>query len=158
PVWKEALELAKKFDFFNEFSLMGIATLGAFIIGEYPEGVAVMLFYTIGEMFQEAAVNRAKGNIKALLDVRPDTAHVLRNGVFETIKPQEVAIGETIQIKVGEKIPLDGILITDKGSCNTSALTGESKPSTYKTGETILAGMLNLENVIELKTTKKFED
>ena len=137
---------------------MGIATLGAFIIGEYPEGVAVMLFYTIGEMFQEAAVNRAKGNIKALLDVRPDTAHVLRNGVFETIKPQEVAIGETIQIKVGEKIPLDGILITDKGSCNTSALTGESKPSTYKTGETILAGMLNLENVIELKTTKKFED
>ena len=158
PVWKEALELAKKFDFFNEFSLMGIATLGAFIIGEYPEGVAVMLFYTIGEMFQEAAVNRAKGNIKALLDVRPDTAHVLRNGVFETIKPQEVAIGETIQIKVGEKVPLDGILITDKGSCNTSALTGESKPSTYKTGETILAGMLNLENVIELKTTKKFED
>ena len=158
PVWKEALELAKKFDFFNEFSLMGIASLGAFIIGEYPEGVAVMLFYTIGEMFQEAAVNRAKGNIKALLDVRPDTAHVLRNGVFETIKPQEVAIGETIQIKVGEKVPLDGILITDKGSCNTSALTGESKPSTYKTGETILAGMLNLENVIELKTTKKFED
>ena len=158
PVWKEALELAKKFDFFNEFSLMGIATLGAFIIGEYPEGVAVMLFYTIGEMFQEAAVNRAKGNIKALLDVRPDTAHVLRNGVFETIKPQEVEIGETIQIKVGEKVPLDGILITDKGSCNTSALTGESKPSTYKTGETILAGMLNLENVIELKTTKKFED
>ncbi len=158
PVWGEAFKLAKKLDFFNEFSLMGIATLGAFIIGEYPEGVAVMLFYTIGEMFQEAAVNKAKGNIKALLDVRPDTAHVLRNGNFETIKPQDVAIGETIQVKVGEKVPLDGIMISDKGSFNTAALTGESKPSTYKTGETVLAGMLNLENVIEIQTTKKFED
>ena len=137
---------------------MGIATLGAFIIGEYPEGVAVMLFYTIGEMFQDAAVDKAKGNIKALLDVRPDTAHVLRNGNFETIKPQDVAIGETIQVKVGEKVPLDGIMISDKGSFNTAALTGESKPSTYKTGETVLAGMLNLENVIEIQTTKKFED
>lgn len=158
PVWGEAFKLAKKLDFFNEFSLMGIATLGAFIIGEYPEGVAVMLFYTIGEMFQEAAVNKAKGNIKALLDVRPDTAHVLRNGNFETIKPQDVAIGETIQVKVGEKVPLDGIMISDKGSFNTAALTGESKPSIYKTGETVLAGMLNLENVIEIQTTKKFED
>ncbi|WP_313253063.1 heavy metal translocating P-type ATPase [Empedobacter sp.] len=158
PVWGEAFKLAKKLDFFNEFSLMGIATLGAFIIGEYPEGVAVMLFYTIGEMFQEAAVNKAKGNIKALLDVRPDTAHVLRNGNFETIKPQDVVIGETIQVKVGEKVPLDGIMISDKGSFNTAALTGESKPSTYKTGETVLAGMLNLENVIEIQTTKKFED
>lgn len=158
PVWGEAFKLAKKLDFFNEFSLMGIATLGAFIIGEYPEGVAVMLFYTIGEMFQEAAVNKAKGNIKALLDVRPDTAHVLRKGNFETIKPHDVAIGETIQVKVGEKVPLDGIMISDKGSFNTAALTGESKPSTYKTGETVLAGMLNLENVIEIQTTKKFED
>ena len=158
PVWGEAFKLAQKLDFFNEFSLMGIATLGAFIIGEYPEGVAVMLFYTIGEMFQEAAVNKAKGNIKALLDVRPDTAHVLRNGNFETIKPQDVAIGETIQVKAGEKVPLDGIMISDKGSFNTAALTGESKPSTYKTGETVLAGMLNLENVIEIQTTKKFED
>ncbi len=158
PVWGEAFKLAKKLDFFNEFSLMGIATLGAFIIGEYPDGVAVMLFYTIGEMFQEAAVNKAKGNIKALLDVRPDTAHVLRNGNFETIKPQDVVIGETIQVKVGEKVPLDGIMISDKGSFNTAALTGESKPSTYKTGETVLAGMLNLENVIEIQTTKKFED
>lgn len=158
PVWSEAFKLAKRLDFFNEFSLMGIATLGAFIIGEYPEGVAVMLFYTIGEMFQEAAVNKAKGNIKALLDVRPDTAHVLRNGNFETINPQNVVIGETIQVKVGEKVPLDGIMISDKGSFNTAALTGESKPSTYKTGETVLAGMLNLENVIEIQTTKKFED
>jgi Zn2+/Cd2+-exporting ATPase len=157
-VWKEAFELAKKFDFFNEFSLMGIATVGAFIIGEYPEGVAVMLFYTIGEMFQDAAVDKAKNNIKALLDVRPDIAHVLRNDNFETIKPQFVEIGEIIQVKVGEKVPLDGLMISDKGSFNTSALTGESKPTTYKLGETVLAGMLNLESVIEIKTTKKFED
>lgn len=158
PVWGETFKLAKKFDFFNEFSLMGIATLGAFLIGEYPEGVAVMLFYTIGEMFQEAAVNKARNNIKALLDVRPEIAHVFRNGKFITIKPSEVEIDEIIQVKVGEKVSLDGILLSDKGSFNTSALTGESKPSTYKKGDLVLSGMLNLENVIEIKTTKKFED
>ena len=158
PVWTEAIELFAKKDFFNEFSLMGIATLGAFVIKEYPEGVAVMLFYTIGEMFQEAAVNRAKGNIKALLDVRPKSAFVLRNEVYQEVHPEEVKIGETIQVKVGEKIPLDGELLTEKGSFNTSALTGESKPAVYRKNETVLAGMLNLENVIEIKTTKKFED
>jgi len=158
PVWGETFKLAKKFDFFNEFSLMGIATLGAFLIGEYPEGVAVMLFYTIGEMFQEAAVNKARNNIKALLDVCPEIAHVFRNGKFITIKPSEVEIDEIIQVKVGEKVSLDGILLSDKGSFNTSALTGESKPSTYKKGDLVLSGMLNLENVIEIKTTKKFED
>ncbi|WP_313376395.1 heavy metal translocating P-type ATPase [Chishuiella sp.] len=158
PVWGETFKLAKKFDFFNEFSLMGIATLGAFLIGEYPEGVAVMLFYTIGEMFQEAAVNKARNNIKALLDVRPEIAHVFRNGKFITIKPSEVEIDEIIQVKVGEKVSLDGILLSEKGSFNTSALTGESKPSTYKKGDLVLSGMLNLENVVEIKTTKKFED
>ena len=158
PVWTEAIELFAKKDFFNEFSLMGIATLGAFAIKEYPEGVAVMLFYTIGEMFQEAAVNKAKGNIKALLDVRPKSAFVLRNEVYQEVHPEEVQIGETIQVKVGEKIPLDGLLNTEKGVFNTSALTGESKPAVYLKNETVLAGMLNLENVIEIKTTKKFED
>ncbi|MBQ0148090.1 MAG: cadmium-translocating P-type ATPase [Flavobacteriaceae bacterium] len=158
PVWREAFELFAKRDFFNEFSLMGIATLGAFFIQEYPEGVAVMLFYTIGEMFQDAAVNRAKGNIKALLDVRPKLAHVLRDGKYMAVHPDEVNIGDIIQVKVGEKIALDGELISEKGSFNTSALTGESKPSVYRKGENVLAGMLNLENVIEIKTTKKFED
>ncbi|WP_313383390.1 heavy metal translocating P-type ATPase [Chishuiella sp.] len=158
PVWGETFKLAKKFDFFNEFSLMGIATLGAFLIGEYPEGVAVMLFYTIGEMFQEAAVNKARNNVKALLDVRPEIAHVFRDDKFITIKPSEVEIDEIIQVKVGEKVSLDGILLSEKGSFNTSALTGESKPSTYKRGDLVLSGMLNLENVIEIKTTKKFED
>ncbi len=158
PVLKEAFSLLLKKDFFNEFSLMGIATLGAFAIGEYPEGVAVMLFYTIGELFQESAVNKAKGNIKALLDIRPNEANVFRNNAFTIVNPEEVAIGERIQVKVGEKIPLDGELLSDKGSFNTSALTGESKPSTYKKGDVVLTGMINLEQVIEVRTTKLYQD
>lgn len=157
-VFKEAFELAKNLDFFNEFSLMGIATIGAFAIGEFPEGVAVMLFYTIGEMFQELAVNRARNNIKALLDVRPKEAAVFRDGNWQTISPSEVEIGEKIQVKVGEKIPLDGILLSEKASLNTSALTGESKPSTIKKSDEVLAGMLNLDQVIEIETTKLFEN
>lgn len=158
PVLKEAFSLMLKKDFFNEFSLMGIATLGAFAIGEYPEAVAVMLFYTIGELFQESAVNKAKGNIKALLDIRPNEANVFRNNVFTIVNPEEVTIGERIQVKVGEKIPLDGELLSDKGSFNTSALTGESKPSTYKKGDIVLTGMINLEQVIEIRTTKLYQD
>ncbi|MEK6509425.1 heavy metal translocating P-type ATPase [Myroides sp. C4067] len=158
PVLKEAVKLGGKGDFFNEFSLMGVATLGAFFIGEYPEGVAVMIFYTIGEIFQESAVNKAKGNIKALLDIRPNEATVFRNNEYTVVNPEQVSIGEIIQVKVGEKIPLDGELLTDKGSFNTSALTGESKPSTYEKGETVLTGMINLQNVIEVKTTKLYQD
>lgn len=158
PVWQEALELVAKKDFFNEFSLMGIATLGAFFIQEYPEGVAVMLFYTVGEMFQDRAVNKAKSDIKALLDVRPKSADVKRNDRYIKVNPQEVQIGETIQVKVGEKVPLDGILLSKKGSFNTAALTGESKPAVIRQDEMVLAGMLNLENVIEIQTTKWFED
>jgi Cd2+/Zn2+-exporting ATPase len=157
-VFKDAFQLAKNFDFFNEFSLMGIATIGAFAIGEFPEGVAVMLFYTIGEMFQESAVNKAQNNIKALLDVRPKEATVFRNDKWETITPNEIKVGEKIQIKVGEKVPLDGILISEKGSLDTSALTGESKPSSIKKSENVLAGMLNLDQVIEVETTKLFEN
>ncbi|QXU40021.1 heavy metal translocating P-type ATPase [Pedobacter sp. D749] len=158
PVLREVWETFKAKDFFTEFSLMSIATIGAFAIGEYPEGVTVMLFYTIGELFQMAAVNRAKRNIKALLDVRADVAHVLRNGKYEDINPEMVEIGETIQVKAGEKIPLDGELISDKSSFNTAALTGESKPRTINKGESILAGMLNLDKVIEVKVTKAFAD
>ncbi|MDM1367990.1 heavy metal translocating P-type ATPase [Myroides marinus] len=158
PVLKEAAKLGVKGDFFNEFSLMSIATIGAFAIGEYPEGVAVMVFYTIGEIFQENAVNKAKGNIKALLDIRPNEATVSRNNQYVVVSPEEVQIGEIIQVKVGEKIPLDGELLTDKGSFNTSALTGESKPNTYEKGETVLTGMINLQNVVEVKTTKLYQD
>ena len=157
-VFREAFELAGQLDFFNEFSLMGVATVGAFAIGEFPEGVAVMLFYTIGELFQESAVNRARKNIQSLLDVRPKEATVFRDGNWKTIAPQEVKIGEKIQVKVGEKIPLDGILLSEKASLNTSALTGESKPSSIQRSGEVLAGMLNLDQVIEIETSKLFEN
>jgi len=158
PVVKEGLESIKKGDFFTEFFLMSIATIGAFVIGEYPEGVAVMLFYAVGELFQNAAVNKAKGNIKALLDVRPKEANVFRNGDIKSVAPETVAIGEKIQIRVGEKIPLDGVLISEKASLNTAALTGESKPDTIIKGAKVFAGSINLESVIEVEVTKEFKD
>jgi Cd2+/Zn2+-exporting ATPase len=158
PVMQEAWEAITRKEFFTEFTLMVLATIGAFAIGEYPEGVAVMLFYAVGELFQSAAVNRAKNNIKALLDIRPASANVLRNNIYQEVKPESVAIGEIIQIKAGEKAPLDGEMLSESSSFNTSALTGESKPKIIKKGEQVLAGMLNLDKVIELKVSKKFAD
>jgi Cd2+/Zn2+-exporting ATPase len=157
-VIREGWKSIKNGDFFTEFFLMSIATLGAFAIGEYPEGVAVMLFYAVGELFQNAAVNRAKGNIKALLDVRPNEALVYRDGDFVSVNPETVEIGEKIQVRVGEKVPLDGILLSEKGSFNTAALTGESKPDTIAKGDTVFAGSINLDGVIEIETTKEFKD
>ncbi|MEZ2415021.1 heavy metal translocating P-type ATPase [Muriicola sp. E247] len=158
PVIREGWNSIKKGDFFTEFFLMSIATLGAFAIGEYPEGVAVMLFYAVGELFQSSAVNRAKGNIKALLDVRPNEALVYRDGDIVSVNPETVEIGEKIQVRVGEKVPLDGILLSEKGSFNTAALTGESKPDTIAKGDTVFAGSINLDRVIEIETTKEFKD
>ncbi len=158
PVIKEGWNSIKNGDFFTEFLLMSIATLGAFAIGEYPEGVAVMLFYAVGELFQNAAVNRAKGNIKALLDVRPNEALVYRDNDFVSVNPETVGIGSKIQVRVGEKVPLDGILLSDKGSFNTAALTGESKPDTITKGDSVFAGCINLDGVIEIETTKEFKD
>lgn len=158
PVIIDAGKAMLKKDIFSEFFLMSIATIGAFAIGEYPEAVAVMLFYAVGELFQSAAVKRAKGNIKALLDVRPDSANVLRNGNFSVVKPESVSIGETIQVKAGEKVPLDGLLLSDVSSFNTAALTGESKPDTIRKGENVLAGMINVGGVIEIKVTKPFAE
>lgn len=158
PVIKEGWKSIIKGDVFTEFFLMSIATIGAFVIGEYPEGVAVMLFYAVGELFQNAAVNRAKGNIKALLDVRPKEANVFRDGVFTSVSPEGVNIGEKIQVRVGEKIPLDGILLSDKATLNTAALTGESKPDSILKKAKVFAGSINLESVIEVEVTNKFED
>ena len=143
---------------FNEFFLMGIATLGAFYIGEYAEGVAVMLFYVIGEHFQEAAVRKSRRSIKALIDNRPDIVNVMRNGSYVQADPETVAIGETIQVKAGEKVALDGKLLSESSSFNTAALTGESKPDTKREGEKILAGMVNLDKVVEIEVTSGFED
>ncbi|OXA69063.1 cadmium-translocating P-type ATPase [Flavobacterium aquidurense] len=153
-----AYRKAIRFDFFNEFFLMSVATIGAFAIGSYSEGVAVMAFYSIGEWFQDAAVNRAKRSIKALLDIRPDQVAVQRDGGFVVVDPKEVKPGEIIQIKPGEKVALDGELISDKASFNTAALTGESKPDTKNKGEQIYAGMINLNTVAEIKVTSLFQD
>ncbi|MBP1619173.1 MAG: ziaA [Bacteroidetes bacterium] len=158
PVLKEVWGSILKKHFFNEFTLMSVATIGAFCIGEYPEGVAVMLFYAIGELFQASAVNKAERSIKALIDIRPDKAFVKRNGRYKSVSPQEVRIGETIQIKAGEKVPLDSKMLSPESTFDTRALTGESRPSQIKSGENVLAGMVNLEKVIELKVAKKYTD
>ena len=153
-----AFRKATRFDFFNEFFLMSVATIGAFAIGSYSEGVAVMVFYSIGEWFQESAVNRAKRSIKALLDIRPEAVTVLRNGSALVIHPNEILVDEIIQVKAGEKVALDGELNSDAGTFNTAALTGESKPDTKRKGEQVLAGMINLDKVSEIKVRSLFKD
>ena len=153
-----AFRKSRRGDFFNEFVLMSVATIGAFIIGEYEEGVAVMVFYQIGEWFQDAAVNRAKASIKALLDIRPEVVSVIRNGASKELHPSEVEIDERIQIKPGEKVALDGELLSENASFNTAALTGESKPDTKYKGETVLAGMVNLTTVAEVQVKALFKD
>lgn len=158
PVMKEMLEAFTKKEIFSEFTLMVIATVGAFAIGEYPEGVAVMLFYAVGEVFQTIAVRRAKGNIKALLDQRPDEVTIMENNQPKTVKAEQVNIDSIIQLKPGEKLALDGELISDTASFNTSALTGESKPDTKSKGETVLAGMINLNSVSLVRVTTAYTD
>lgn len=158
PVMKTGWKFVLKGSFFTEFFLMSIATIGAFVLGEYPEGVAVMLFYAIGELFQDAAVAKAKGNIQTLLDVSPNEAMVLREGSFMSVSPEEVQIGDTIQVRLGEKLPVDGVLNSERTSLNTAAITGESKPEVIRKGEPVYAGSINLENVIEIRATKEFKD
>lgn len=153
-----AFRKAKRFDFFNEFFLMSVATIGAFAIGSYSEGVAVMVFYSIGEWFQDSAVNRAKRSIKALLDIRPDSVNVIRQGNLQNVKPSQVQLNETIQVKPGEKVALDGELLSDKATFNTAALTGESKPDSKSKGEQVLAGMINLNTVADIKVLALFRD
>lgn len=153
-----ALRKAMRLDFFNEFFLMSVATLGAFAIGSYSEGVAVMVFYSIGEWFQDSAVSNAKRSIKALLDIRPDSVDVIRDGKVVNVSPAEVQINELIQVKPGEKVALDGVLISERATFNTAALTGESKPDNKTKGETVLAGMINLNQLAELKVTALFKD
>ncbi|RYY75439.1 MAG: cadmium-translocating P-type ATPase [Gammaproteobacteria bacterium] len=158
PVLKEAYESIRNGEIFSEFFLMGIATLGAFAIGEYPEAVAVMLFYSVGEVFQTLAVKRAKLNIKTLLDQRPDEVTILENNQAVVKKAATVNIGDIIQLKAGEKLGLDGELLSDTASFNTAALTGESKPDTKAKGETVLAGMINLNTVSQIKVTTAYTD
>ncbi|HUM96408.1 MAG TPA: heavy metal translocating P-type ATPase [Chitinophagaceae bacterium] len=158
PVMREMLESIVKKEIFSEFTLMVIATAGAFAIGEYPEGVAVMLFYAVGEVFQTLAVKRAKANIKTLLDQRPDEVTVLEHNQQKLIHAKEVSIGSIIQLKPGEKLGLDGELISETATFNTAALTGESKPDTKSKGEAVLAGMINLNTVSLIKVTTAYTD
>lgn len=157
-VLNEAWKAILKADFFNEFTLMSVATIGAIAIGEYPEAVAVMLFYYVGELFQHHAVDRARANIQELLDVRSLVATVKRDEEFVEMEPSEVKIGDVLVVRVGERVPLDGELLMGGGSFDTSALTGESVPRSIALGEEVLAGMINLDRVIELRVTKSYTD
>jgi Cd2+/Zn2+-exporting ATPase len=154
----KAAKLIAKGNIYNEFVLMSVATIGAFLIGSFEEGVAVMLFYVVGELFQEAAVNKAKRSIEALLKVQVEEVSVLENGSISIKHPKEVQIGQIIQTKAGEKIALDGELISKDAVLNTAALTGESVPDSKVKGDMVLAGMVNLNKVIEIRTTSKYED
>ena len=141
---------------FDENFLMSIATIGAFAIGEFPEAVAVMLFYQIGELFQSYAVDKSRKSIASLMNIRPDYANVIRNDKEERVSPEDVKIGEIIIVKPGEKIPLDGIVIEGKSTLDTKALTGESLPREISEGENILSGSININGVIKVKVTKEF--
>ena len=141
---------------FDENFLMSIATLGAFFIGEYPEAVAVMLFYQIGEMFQGYAVSKSRKSISSLMNIRADYANVLRNGEGAKVDPQNVSIDEVIIIKPGERIPLDGIVLDGTSFIDTSALTGESVPREITVGDEILSGAINNNGVLKVKVNKEF--
>jgi Zn2+/Cd2+-exporting ATPase len=141
---------------FNEQFLMSIATLGAFVIHEMPEAVAVMVFYNVGEFFQDLAVNRSRRSIRSLLEIRPDYANVFANGEVKQISPDDVSIGQKILIKPGEKIPLDGDVLEGSSMLDTSALTGESVPRSVKEGEQVMAGMINKSGTLTVKVTKLF--
>ena len=147
---------------FDENFLMSIATLGAFFLaiwtksGDYEEGIAVMLFYQIGELFQSYAVGKSRRNISALMDIRPDYANIERDGQLEQVDPDEVAVGSIIVVQPGEKVPLDGVVVSGSASLNTSALTGESLPRDVKEGDEIISGCIDMSGVLKIRTTKEF--
>ncbi len=158
PVIREAWENLREKDVFNEFTLMLVASIGAFAIGEYPEAVAVMLFYSIGESLQDRAVDRARDNIKALVAVRPERAMIVEDDRIVERKPSEVGVGEIIEVKTGERVPLDGLLQGQRAAFDTSALTGESVPRTVESGGEVLAGMIASDRVVRLKVTRLESD
>ena len=141
---------------FDENFLMAVATIGAIALGDYKEGVAVMLFYQIGELFQSYAVGKSRRNITELMDIRPDYANIERDGQLEKVDPDEVEIGSIIVVQPGEKVPIDGIVVEGKSTLNTSALTGESVPREVATGEEIISGCINLSGLLKIQTTKEF--
>ncbi len=157
-VLKKALKNILKGKVFDENFLMSIATIGAFIIGQIPEAVAVMLFYQIGEFFQDYAVNKSKKSISSLMNIRPDYANLFVKNSIKKVRPDEVKIGDIIVIKPGEKIPLDGSIIEGSSSLDTKALTGETIPRDVKVSDVVLSGCINLNGLLKIKVTKKFEE
>ena len=155
-ILKKAWKGIRNRQVFDENFLMAVATLGALLLGDYKEGVAVMLFYQIGELFQSYAVGKSRRNISELMDIRPDYANVEQDGKLERVDPDEVEIGTVIVVQPGEKIPIDGIIIEGKASLNTSALTGESLPREAKEGDEVISGCINMSGVLKIKTTREF--
>ena len=154
----EAFEGIIHGDVFNENFLMVVATVGALCIGEYPEAVAVMIFFCIGELFEHIAVARSRRSIKSLAAMKPESAHVLQNGEVKTVKPEQVHIGDTILVKVGEKVPLDGVVTEGTSSLDTAALTGESVPRSIAAGEEIYSGSINLKSPLKIKVSSEFSE
>ena len=154
----KAVKNVEKGDFFDENFLMTIATLGAIIIGEYPEAVAVMLFYEIGELFQSYAINKSRKSIADMMDIKPEYANVIRDNKSQKVDPDEVKIDEIIEIKPGERLPLDAIIVKGETTLDTSALTGESIPVEVREGATILSGCININALILAKVTKEYFD
>lgn len=154
----QAIRNINKGQLFDENFLMSIATIGAFAIGEYPEAVAVMLFYKVGELFQDMAVNKSRRSIRSLIDIRPDFANLKTEDGFNTVSPASVRIGDTILVKPGERVPLDGIVVEGKSEVDTSALTGEFVPKIVNPGDSILSGFINKTGVIQVRVTKSFKN
>ena len=157
-ILKKAWKGILKRQVFDENFLMAVATVGAIALGEFREGVAVMLFYQIGELFQSVAVGKSRKNIAALMDIRPDYANIVVDGQIEKVDPDEVEIGTIIVVNPGEKVPIDGIIIEGNTSLNTSALTGESVPRDAACGDEVISGCINLTGTIHIRTTKEFGD
>ena len=155
-ILKKAVKGVRNRQVFDENFLMAIATVGAILLGDYKEGVAVMLFYQIGELFQSCAVGKSRRSISSLMDIRPDYANVERDGVLEQVDPDEVEPGTVIVVQPGEKIPIDGVILEGKASLNTSALTGESLPREVREGDQVISGCINMTGVLRIRTTKEF--
>ena len=154
-LWK-AIRNIKNGQVFDENFLMSVATIGALLIGEYPEAVAVMLFYQVGELFQNVAVSRSRQSISALMDIRPDYANIERDGQLVQVDPEEVAVGDVIVIKAGERVPLDGTVLEGTSALDTAALTGESLPRDVETGDEVISGCVNLTGLLHVQVSKPF--
>ena len=157
-ILKKAFKGIRNKQVFDENFLMAVATIGAIILGDYKEGVAVMLFYQVGELFQSSAIGKSRKNISELMDIRPDYANIVSDGETKTVSPYEVPVGSVIVVKPGEKVPLDGIVIEGSASIDTSALTGESVPREVQYGDEIISGCINNSGLLKIETTKEFSE